>query len=187
MILWLSLLLAAVAIVTSQGTSMQVLVGGDVTVEAVVPVYVAGNGGGCSTEVKPAIVQVVEAIRWVYATLNEDNFIPGLTIGELNVCFCVCVCMCVCVCVCTFVCVCLYVCVCVCVVGLLCVCDAWECVGGRVCVHVCVCLLVCAHVLRGLRGRVVKSSRFETTRPSPEGFESHEQFVLPADETDRHI
>ena len=57
--------------------------------------------------------------------------------------------------------------------------------------------------MRGLRGRVVKASRFETTRPSPLGFESHErylsvangwllvhsqeQFVSPAVENDRHI
>ena len=56
---------------------------------------------------------------------------------------------------------------------------------------------------RGLRGLVFKALRFETTRPSPLGFESHErylsvasgmllvhsqeQFVPPAVETDRHI
>ena len=56
---------------------------------------------------------------------------------------------------------------------------------------------------RGLRGRVVKASRFETTGLSPLGFVSHErwvsvpngkllvhsqeQFVSPVVETDRHI
>ena len=75
---------------------------------------------------------------------------------------------------------------------------------------ICACIYVCIFVsvsislsVRGLRGRVVKASRCETTRPSPLGFESHErylsvasgrllvhsqeQFVPPAVETDSHI
>ena len=42
--------------------------------------------------------------------------------------------------------------------------------------------IVCVRV-RGLRGRVVKAYRFETTRPAPLGFESHERQLSVANQT----
>jgi hypothetical protein len=81
MYLILAIYIASCPCITAQQHIEPVLrLDGDVTVAGLFTVSTAGEDGACG-DIIPVSVQLVEAVRWVIQSLNDQNYVPGIKIG----------------------------------------------------------------------------------------------------------
>jgi len=65
------------------GVRCETLLDGNLTVAGLFTIQ-NGVNGECSG-ISPSSVKILEAVKWIFKNLNEQNYIPGVTIGKLYI------------------------------------------------------------------------------------------------------